>query len=72
MKATLEFNLPEENEEFETASNAWKYKSVLWEMDNYLRNKLKYEELKGEEYVAYEQVREHLWSLINEENVTLY
>lgn len=32
MKATLEFNLPEEREEFETAQQAWKYKAALEEM----------------------------------------
>lgn len=32
MKATLSFNLPEERDEFETAVNAGKYKSALWEI----------------------------------------
>lgn len=44
MKATLEFNLPEEKEEFDTAVNANAYRSVLCEFDGQLRKILKYEE----------------------------
>jgi len=72
MKAILEFNLPEENEEFESASNGWKYKSLLCEFDNFLRNKIKYEDLKDEDYEIYNNVREQLWNLLNEENLTLF
>ena len=44
MKATLEFNLPEENEEFELAKNAVKYSIVLDEVDERLfRQPLKYD-----------------------------
>lgn len=32
MKITLTFNLPEEREEFQTAFNAAKYKTALWEI----------------------------------------
>ena len=32
MKAILNYNLPEEREEFETALNGWKYKLTLDEM----------------------------------------
>lgn len=32
MKATLSFNLPEERDEFETAVNAGKYRSALFEI----------------------------------------
>jgi len=71
MKAILEFNLPEENEEFETASNGWKYKSLLWDFDNYLRSKLKYENLNDNEYTVYEKTRDHLWSLVNDEKLNL-
>jgi hypothetical protein len=41
-KATLEFNLPEEQSEFDITSNAGKYYSVLWDLDQYLRNCVKY------------------------------
>lgn len=45
MKALLKFSLPEEQDEFETANNGWKYRSILCDIDNFLRSKLKYEEL---------------------------
>lgn len=32
MKATLSFNLPEEQEEFQAAANAGKYRAALWEI----------------------------------------
>lgn len=32
MKATIEFNLPEEQEEFELAVKAGKYRAALWEI----------------------------------------
>jgi hypothetical protein len=41
----LKFKLPEETEEFEAALKATHYKSSLWEMDMYFRNRLKHEEL---------------------------
>lgn len=71
MKATLEFALPEETEEFETASNGWRYKSILCELDNHLRSKVKYEDLDDRDYALYEKIREQLWELIRNENVNL-
>jgi hypothetical protein len=41
-KAILEFNLPEEKEEFESAKNGGCYKLALWDLDQYLRGILKY------------------------------
>ena len=43
MKAILEFNLPEEQEEFDAASHAEIYKSVLGIFANNLRDQLKYD-----------------------------
>ena len=42
MKATLEFNLPEEREEFEMTNRALDYYSQLSNIDNYLRSILKH------------------------------
>jgi hypothetical protein len=41
-EAILKFNLPEEQSEFDITSNAGKYYSVLWDLDQYLRNFIKY------------------------------
>lgn len=37
MHATLTFNLPEEQEEFETYNKAYKYYAALFDLSNYLR-----------------------------------
>ena len=41
-KAILEFNLPEDNQEFLLATSGLKFWSVLWELDQSLRSKTKY------------------------------
>jgi hypothetical protein len=71
MKGKLEFNLPEEQSEFEAAVKSldWKY-SVL-EIDQFLRNKLKH----GHEYKtpdeALEETRKQLRNLILDNNLNL-
>lgn len=72
MKATLKFSLPEENDDFETATNGWKYRSVLIEFDNFLRSKLKYEELTENEDRVYDKIRTELWDLLKEHNLELH
>jgi hypothetical protein len=42
MKATLEFNLPEESEEFELATNGTNISLALWKFTQFLRNLDKY------------------------------
>lgn len=45
-KVILEYNLPEESEEYELAMNGSKYHSILWELQNYARTLRKYDERK--------------------------
>lgn len=61
-KATLVFNLPEENEEHKLALNAGRMYSCLWELDQFLRNKVKYESdsLSDAEIGAYKEYRKIL------------
>tara|TARA_R110000823_G_scaffold87888_3_gene195836 strand:- start:49 stop:243 length:195 start_codon:yes stop_codon:yes gene_type:complete len=42
MKATLEFDLPDEKEEFEIAVKSRDYYSQLWDIDQHLRSLLKH------------------------------
>ncbi len=44
MKAVLEFNLPEEQQEFNQASNAVNYLVALEDFSQYIRGRIKYEE----------------------------
>lgn len=57
MKAIIEFQLPEDNWEFETASNAAKYRIAISEILELIRKKLKYSELSNEEYGLLESIR---------------
>ena len=66
MKATLEFNLPEDRDYFNYATNGFNYYMALVEMDQWLRAEYKYND-KEEMY----EVREKLRQIILENNVKL-
>ena len=70
-KVTLEFNLPEEQEEFKTAASAPDMSLVLWDFSQFLRSKIKYEELSESDYKVYETVREKLFEIASEHNVEI-
>lgn len=62
MKATLKFNLPEENDEYYMAVNGNKFQLVLWDLDQYLRNEIKYndkEELQPIRNKIYELMEDY-------------
>lgn len=71
MKAILEFNLPEEQGEFELASQAGSIWCVIWELNQFLRSKLKYESEKytEEQLKIYSEIREKLFELREQNNV---
>jgi hypothetical protein len=58
--------LPDEQDEFELANNGGKFYTVLWELDQYLRSKVKYPaEDAHEEYTnAMEEARQELWNVL--------
>jgi coproporphyrinogen III oxidase len=69
MKATLEFNLPEDHIEFEMAVNGSKMHSILWEMDQWLRQQYKYmpdSEYSEDKYNTFEKCRDHLREIMIE------
>ena len=65
MLAKLEFNLPEDEEEYRNAINGADYKLALEDMDNYLRGRLKYEELPEDVHKALQEARDKLLYLTN-------
>lgn len=65
-KGKLEFQLPEEQEDFETAQKGWHYRIIIEELDNYLRSKIKYSELTEEQHAIYDEIRSELWRLRND------
>jgi hypothetical protein len=66
MKATLEYNLPEDRDDFNYANNGFNYYMALVEMDEWLRSEYKYND-KEEMY----EVREKLRQIILENNVKI-
>ena len=50
MKATLEFNLPEDDAEFYCATKGSAMLNALWEIQVELRKLYKYEELNDEQF----------------------
>jgi hypothetical protein len=71
MKATLTFNLPEDQQDFELANNASKMYNVLWKMNQYLRTNTKYapDSMSEDTYNTFQQCREQLMEFMNEDNI---
>lgn len=73
MKAILEFNLPEDQPEFNTALQGSDWKHVCWQMDQYLRKEIKYNDDNSDYKInALQKVRDELYRFMNENNVDLY
>jgi len=74
MKAILEFNLPEDQTEYQMANDASKMSSVLWNMKQWLRGQLKFPEnmnLSDDGYQVLEQCRDKLNELLMDNNLDL-
>jgi hypothetical protein len=69
MKAVLEFDLPEDQNDFQAAINGNNYKSAIWNFDQLLRSEMKYKELSDETYKAYKYCREELRKILEEDNL---
>ena len=74
MKAILEFDLNEADDmiEHKRCIKALDICLAIWEMDQYLRTKTKYESdgMTEEEYNAYETMREKLRELLEERSIS--
>ena len=76
MKAILEFNFNEENNdrtEFQDAVDGTKWKHSVWEMDQWLRGNIKHapDDISDDTYKAFELCREQLHEFINNNNLDL-
>ena len=60
MKATIEFNLPEEEEQFNAANKGMDWALLTWDIDQLLRNKLKYSDLLPNTRAELEEIRDTL------------
>ena len=69
MKAVLEFDLPEDQDDFQAAINGHNYKSAIWNFDQLLRSEMKYKELSNDTYKAYEWCRKELMKILEQDNL---
>jgi len=76
MKAILEFDFEKDDYDrnrFEDAVNGTKWKSSINELDNWLREQMKYNpHISGDFYEAFEQCREKIREIVRENDLSLY
>ena len=56
MKAILEFELPDDKVEFDAASKAMDWAILAWDLEQYIRNRLKYQTEKLDTSSAKEEL----------------
>ena len=69
MKAILEFDLPEEEEQFSAANKGMDWALLNWDIEQYIRNRLKYQTEKLDTSSAKEELellREKLYDIMAE------
>ena len=68
MKAILEFNLPDDQDDFKKAVDGYKWALAAWDMDQYLRSQTKYapDSMPEEVYDALQAARDKLHEIIHE------
>jgi hypothetical protein len=71
MKATLEFNLPEDEAEFYCANKGTAMLNVLWELKQELRSLRKYAELKENQYDIVEKIEDFLFRSLEGHEINL-
>jgi hypothetical protein len=71
MKVILEFDLPEETDEHELAINGHKYQRILYEIDNKLRARIKWDTDKTWDYDTCVYIRQLITDLCIEEGVDI-
>lgn len=67
MKVIIEFNLPEDQEEFIITSDAYKYRNTVLSTLELIRSKLKHDdELNDKQADILEYIREHILDEMND------
>ena len=69
MEAILKFDLPDDKTEFESATKAMDWAILAWDIDQYIRNRLKYQSEKLDTSSAKEELellRNELHDLMQE------
>jgi len=73
MKAILEFELPENEIDFNLALDGSKWSYVVRQLNQYLRSQVKHpaEGMSDDTYKAFDETRDKLYELLNEEGLKL-
>jgi hypothetical protein len=72
MKVTIEFSDEDAVEDAKTAIDGWKWKHSMWELDQELRNRLKYEDnMPDVLYKAIESLRDKIREILSDNNLTM-
>lgn len=71
MKATIEFNLPEEDAEFYCATKGTAMLNALWDINQELRKLYKYEELNEDEWKIVERIRNSFNEILQDNDINL-
>jgi hypothetical protein len=71
MKATLEFNLPDEEAEFYCATKGTAMLNALFEINTELRKLWKYEELNEDESNMVERIRQQFFDILRDNDINL-
>jgi hypothetical protein len=69
--ATLTFTLPEDQEEFYLAAKGADWRTIVEDMDAYLRSRLRHEDLPDEVHAALDRARTHLYGLLEGRQLSL-
>lgn len=74
MKVTIEFNLPEQQEEYEDFMNGAKWKYIVRELDEHMRGKIKYNggNMSLTQLDTVQEVRDMLIEYMEQENLRLH
>jgi len=72
MEATIKFDLSGDDKyDFDIMMIAQKMSSVIWDLNEWIRNECKYKELTEETYTAYDNVREKLFELMDDNSISM-
>lgn len=62
----------DELDDARTALDGWKWKSAMWELDQWLRGEIKYnEKLSAERDDAYQAVRDKIREILDDDNLNI-
>lgn len=72
MKVIIEFTDEDAASDAQVALDGWKYRAAIWEIDQHLRNEVKYnEQLPSEVGEAYEKLRDKIREILSDSNLTM-